>query len=174
MHRVHKVKTIFTKCKYMWHWTSGKTAGILTWIKSMAPKSTKSHVLHCTHSHTHIHKQILSHLRRAMMKQLSIIHFLKSQPWNTWLFKILYNKMGSIYKTFWVHYEVTMVVWSSGRKALCTLWAASWNYPLFTLNIIFTWKADWQSLLWTLRNLASMFSKMRWICHFKKNNWQYL
>ena len=108
----------------------GKITGALVWIKAMAQNSTNSHVF-TAHIHTHTHTQTRTHthththtvsLKKTHDETVRIINFLKSQPWSTWLFNILYNEMESIYKTLCVHTEAMIVV---SRKSTCV--AASWN-----------------------------------------------
>lgn len=99
--------------------------------------------------------------------------FIKSQPLSSDLFNILCDG------TRRAHKALVLLPKNDVRleeKHLCDVWGVR-SKGLFSQNIIFTWKDEWQtncgySDLGTWQTFSQKWTE--WACRFKENNWRYL
>uniref|UniRef100_A0A452HAN9 Zinc finger BED-type containing 5 n=1 Tax=Gopherus agassizii TaxID=38772 RepID=A0A452HAN9_9SAUR len=82
----------------------GKIKGAVTRIINVAPESIKSHCI--LHRQALAVKKIPAYLKIVLDEAVQIINFVKSQPLQSRLFKILCEEMGSQHKVLLLHTEV--------------------------------------------------------------------
>lgn len=82
----------------------GKIKGTVTRIKNVAPKCHSSHCV--LHRHALVSKKMSSELKQVLNEAICIVNYIKSRPFQSILFKIVCEEMGSQHCSLLLHTEV--------------------------------------------------------------------